>query len=224
VGSRRDCDEFIMEGRVVVNDIPVFEPGTTVNPSEDRVEFDGEPVEEEKFVYYLYNKPVGRATTLDDPNIENTLKPVVESIPQRVFPVGRLDMDSRGLLLLTNDGDLNHRVSHPKYHVDKTYHVRLHEPASHSTLMIMRQKGVHLDGRRTMPADIEEIDDTRYEITLREGRNRQIRRMFAKFDYEVTDLVRVSVGPVELDDLKEGELRELESEELESLRKAVLDE
>jgi 23S rRNA pseudouridine2605 synthase len=224
VGSRRECDDIIETGRVAVNGMPVFEPGEKVDPDEDEVTVDDEPVLPEESVYYRYHKPLGQATTLSDPHIEHTLESVVDEIPQRVYPVGRLDMDSRGLLVLTNDGQLKHRLSHPKFEVGKTYEVTLDEPPSNATLEIMRSKGVHLEGRRTVPADIQRLDDTLLEMTLIEGRNRQIRRMFDKFDYEVEDILRTSVGPIDLGDLEPGAYEVCTEEEVATMKEEVLDD
>lgn len=224
VGSRRKCDDVIESGRVSVNDVPVFEPGERVDPDEDTVTVDGDPVMPETQVYYRYHKPVGQATTLSDPHIENTLESVVDSIEERVYPVGRLDMDSRGLLILTNDGQLKHKLSHPKFGVEKTYEVTLDKPPSTATLSIMQTKGVHLEGHRTIPADIERLDDTLLEMKLSEGRNRQIRRMFDKFDYEVEDIFRTSVGPIELGELEPGECQPFSEEQISTVKEDVIDE
>ena len=221
VASRRECDRLIETGHVRVNGYTVFEPGERVQPGEDEIEVNGEPVEMERRVYYRYHKPVGVATTLSDPHIDRTLKPVVDEIEQRVYPVGRLDMDSRGLLLLTNDGDLSHQISHPRFGIPKTYKVRLSNSPETSTLHIMQTKGIHLDGEQTMPADIRRLDDTLLEMKLTEGRNRQIRRMFDKFNYEVVDLLRTAIGPLKLGSLNQGEMEELSREQRSNLISSV---
>ncbi len=221
VASRRNCDQYIRRGRVQINGEVVVEPGRQVEPDSDEVLFDGEPQVLEKYVYYRYYKPLGQASTLDDPHIENTLEPVANKIEQRVYPVGRLDADSRGLLLLTNDGNLSHRISHPRYGVAKTYCIQLNQKPSVPVLKLLSAEGVHLDGRQTMPLEIVEREDKKLTVKLREGRNRQLRRMFEKFDYEIVDLLRTAIGPLELEDMKPGELKEIDEQTVEKIREEV---
>ncbi len=220
-GSRRQCDTYIRRGRVQVNGTVRVRPGLDVDPRRDVVLFDGEIQQLEEHVYFRYYKPVGQATTLSDPHIENTLEEVVDSISQRVYPAGRLDQDSGGLLLLTNDGDLNHKLTHPSGGVAKTYEVELDREPGPSVLQIMRKKGVHLEGRQTRPVKFNKIEGKNLEMELKEGRNRQIRRMFKKFNYEVIDLLRTSIGPLGLEGLKPGQLEELDEESVEKLREEV---
>lgn len=218
VGSRRQCDTYIQRGRVQVNGTVRVKPGLDVDPDRDVVLFNGELQRLEEHVYFRYYKPVGQATTLDDPHIENTLSEVVETIEQRVYPVGRLDQDSRGLLLLTNDGDLSHKLSHPSGGVAKTYEIELDRPPEAGVLQIMQKKGVHLDGRQTRPVEFINVEDENLVLKLKEGRNRQIRRMFKKFDYKITELLRTSIGPLQLDGLEPGQLDELSENTVEQLR------
>lgn len=224
VASRRESDRLIQQGHVVVNGSVELDPATRVTPLEDIVEYDGDLLELERKVYYLYHKPEGVATTLEDPNIDETLEPVVREVDQRIYPVGRLDQDSSGLLLLTNDGDLANAITHPKHGVEKEYRVRLSEPVPESVLQVMREKGVHLDGRQTQPARIERIDEKILVMGLKEGRNRQIRRMFDRFNYQVEDLLRRRIGPLELGELEPGERRELTEQEVDHLRELTLDD
>lgn len=224
VGSRRQCDQYVRRGKVQVNGEVVLDPALDVDPDRDVVLYQGEYQELEEKVYYRYYKPEGQACTLEDPHIEHTLEPVVSQFAERVYPVGRLDQDSRGLLLLTNDGEISHRISHPRYGVEKTYEVELDAAPSPSVVKIMSEKGVHLEGRQTIPAAIEPLDGSRLRITLTEGRNRQIRRMFAKFDYEVQDLIRTRIGPLTLDGLAPGEWSRLSEQEIKRLRKVVFEE
>ncbi|MGM0380664.1 MAG: pseudouridine synthase [bacterium] len=220
-GSRRQCDTYIQRGRVQVNDTVCVEPGRAVEPGVDVVLFDGDPQRLEKNVYFRYYKPVGQATTLGDPHIENTLEDVVAKIDQRVYPVGRLDQDSRGLLLLTNDGDLSHKLTHPSGGVAKIYEVELNRSPAASVLQIMSEKGVHLDGRQTLPVKFIDVEGNELVLQLKEGRNRQIRRMFEKFNYKVTDLLRTSIGPLTLEGLQPGELEELDEATVEKLREGA---
>ena len=220
-GSRRQCDTYIRRGRVQVNGTVRVEPGLDVDPREDVVLFDGELQQLEKHVYFRYYKPPGQASTLSDPHIDETLEGVVDSISQRVYPVGRLDQDSRGLLLLTNDGDLSHKLTHPSGGVAKTYEVELDRKPKPAVLQIFKKKGVHLEGRQTMPVEINRCEGKKLQLELKEGRNRQIRRMFDKFNYEVVDLLRTSIGPLELNGLEPGELEELDEQSVEKLREEV---
>lgn len=226
VGSRRKCDQYVRRGRVEVNGHVVVDPATDVDPDRDVVLFEGEYQELERKVYYRYYKPAGQATTLSDPNIEWTLEPQVEDLDERVYPVGRLDRDSRGLILLTNDGEMSHRISHPSHGVEKTYRVEFDRSPSPGVLKIMSDKGVHIEGKQTIPAEIkrDEESDTRLEITLVEGRNRQIRRMFDRFDYRVVDLLRTRVGPITLQGLETGQREPLDETAREELRKVVFDD
>ncbi|MFP4687202.1 MAG: pseudouridine synthase [bacterium] len=217
VDSRRNCDQYVQRGRVQVNGEIEVNPARRVEPG-DVVLFDGEQQKLEKHVYYKYHKPVGQASTLDDPHIKNTLEKVVAEVSQRIYPVGRLDADSRGLLLLTNDGNLSHRLSHPRYGIAKTYCIELHEEPTPAVLKIMSTRGVHLDGRQTMPLEVVSRAGKNLTVKLREGRNRQLRRMFEKFDYEIVDLLRTAIGPLELGDMRPGELKELDEETLEKIR------
>jgi pseudouridine synthase len=201
-----------------VNGEVVDHPGHQVEPGEDEVRVQGNPVSLENKVYFRYHKPVGQASTTEDPNIENTLEPVVDPIEQRVYPVGRLDQDSRGLLLLTNDGDLTHVISHPKHEITKEYKITLDQPPQDEDLDQLRSGGISLDGRPVHPEEITVTGRRDVRIQLVEGRNRQIRRMFDRIGYTVRDLFRTRIGPITLDGLPEGELEELTSEDVDRLK------
>lgn len=223
VDSRRNCDDHIFDGKVTVNGEVVDHPGHQVDPDEDTVRFQGDPVSLENKVYYRYHKPVGQASTTEDPHIDNTLEEVVDRIDQRVYPVGRLDQDSRGLLLLTNDGDLTHVISHPSHGITKEYEISLDRAVQEDDLDRLRSGEIVLDDRPVHPEDITVRGEYDVRVQLVEGRNRQIRRMFDKVGYEVRDLFRTRIGPVRLDGLSEGELAELESSEKEKLLSLMSD-
>jgi 23S rRNA pseudouridine2605 synthase len=223
VDSRRNCDDHIFDGKVTVNGDVVDHPGHQVDPDQDTVRFEGDPVTLETKVYYRYHKPIGQASTTEDPNIENTLEDVVDRVDRRIYPVGRLDQDSRGLLLLTNDGDLTHVISHPKHGITKEYEVTLDRPVREEDLVTLRSGQVELDGRAVHPEEITQAGGRDVRVQLVEGRNRQIRRMFDRVGYDVEDLFRTRVGPITIEGLSERELTQLSSEDAERLT-SLLDE
>ncbi len=226
VGARRKCDELIAEGRVSVNGRVVSEAGTKVEEGRDRVSVDGKFVGgKERHVYFVLNKPVGVITTLDDPQGRRTIR---EFLPRgaRVYPVGRLDADTSGLLLLTNDGDLAHRLMHPRYGVAKVYRVRLAQEPRGDQLRRLGG-GVRFDKEKDTvsgPARVRRIDPgfdaIMIEMTIHEGRFRQVRRMCEAVGLEVTGLHRVGYGPLRLGPMTRGMFRELSEEEVERLRAA----
>lgn len=218
IASRRKCEEFIKEGRVIVNGKKITELGTKVDPENDLITFDRKPVKVfNKKVYYMLNKPEKYVTTLNDEFDRPTVLNLMNKVRERVFPVGRLDYDSRGLLLLTNDGDLAYKLTHPRYHVKKTYIAKLKGVPTEEKLDRLR-KGVVIDGRKTAPAKIKlkrtlEKNSEIY-ITIKEGRNRQIRKMFDKIGHQVLKLERISLGKLTIGDLPLGKFRPLSVEEL----------
>lgn len=219
--SRRKCEEFIASGRVTVNGAVVTELGTQVEPG-DAVTLDGKPMlPEEKKYYILYHKPMGEVCTASDPQGRATVLDKFRDFPARLFPVGRLDFDSEGLLLLTNDGELMQHMLHPSREVDKTYLARVDSDVSLDAVRRLRT-GILLDERMTAPADVRIIRRTGIEtvalVTIHEGRNRQVRRMFDAVGHTVLLLRRVKFGPLEIGELKRGQWRELTQEELERLR------
>ncbi|MBR0193104.1 MAG: rRNA pseudouridine synthase [Thermoguttaceae bacterium] len=224
-GSRRDCEEFILAGRVMVDREIVTELGTRVLPSQT-IHLDGELVRRpKKFVYYALNKPKNVICTNDDPDgRRRALDYIHENVPG-LFPVGRLDLHSEGLLLITNDGELANRLTHPSYEVPKVYRVRVSGEPTRSEIAQMC-RGIHLaEG----VAKAEEVklrhvyrDGTAVlEVTLREGRNREIRRILARIGHNVLDLVRISIGDVKLGKIPLGEYRPLTMQEVKSLKKLV---
>ncbi|MBL8841814.1 MAG: rRNA pseudouridine synthase [Planctomycetes bacterium] len=222
VASRRRCEELITSGRVDVNGAAVTELGSKVDPDRDEVRVDGERVKAPTRRWYVaLNKPVGVVCTGDDPAGRPRAIDLVASIPARLFPIGRLDEDSEGLLLLTNDGDFAEKVAHPRYEVPKVYRVTVRgipDPTALAKLM----EGVWLSEGKTAPARVMTLRKTRefttILITLHEGRNREVRRMLAKVELPVTKLLRVQVGSVKLGTLKRGEWRLLAPWEVQALQ------
>ncbi|MGH7169775.1 MAG: pseudouridine synthase [Gemmataceae bacterium] len=224
VGSRRHCEELIVRGRVSVNGRVVRELGTKVEAG-DAVSVDGQPLHGEKLVYWLVNKPRGYLCTNFDPGGRPCAVDLVPHVSQRVYSVGRLDEDSEGLLLLTNDGELANRLTHPRFGVEKTYQVQV---AGHPSREDIDQllKGVWLSDGHVRARRVRRLkaqgESTWLEIVLNEGKNREIRRMLARLGHKVMVLRRIAIGSVHLDKLRRGKARRLKVEELERLRRAAI--
>ena len=216
VASRRRAEEMIAGGRVRVGGEVVRDPARDVDHASG-VEVDGRRVSPEPREVWMLNKPAGVTSTAREPGRRRAVTDLVDS-PRRLYPVGRLDADSTGLILLTNDGGLANRLTHPRYGVPRTYRARLRRPPSEPDLRRLRE-GMMLEDGRTRPARVRRLSPRVIELTLREGRNRQIRRMAEAIGNEVVDLVRVSFGPLELGDLPEGGTRRLRKSELRRLWK-----
>lgn len=220
VGSRRTCDELVAEGRVRVNGV-VAELGTRVDPEHDRIEVDGAVIGlRPDLVHYLLNKPAGVVTTASDPQGRPTVVDLVPAEP-RVFPVGRLDAETEGLLLLTNDGDLAQRVAHPSHGVDKEYLAEVEGRPARGVLRQLRE-GVLLDDGLTAPAKVALVGDNVLRIAIHEGRNRQVRRMCAAVGHPVVRLVRVRIGPLSDRRLPPGDWRPLTQAEVRALERAAV--
>ena len=219
IGSRRVCEDLIAEGRVRVDgDIAVL--GRRVDPETALIEVDGAPVGvRPDLVHYVLNKPAGVVTTADDPQGRPTGVGLVPDEP-RVFPVGRLDADTEGLLLLTNDGELAHRLTHPSYGVEKEYVAEVEGLPTRAVLRRLRE-GVELDDGPTAPARATLIDPSVVRLTIHEGRNRQVRRMCEAVGHSVVRLVRTRIGPLADRSLAPGVWRELTGDEVRSLQRAV---
>lgn len=221
VASRRRSEELIAAGRVRVNGHLITERGTKVVPGQDQVTLDGAPVRSRDtgHAYYLFHKPRGCLVTASDPQGRPTIYDYLSGIPERVIPVGRLDLDSEGLLLLTNDGDLAHRLMHPRYGIEKEYHVLVHPPVDEASLQRLRD-GVEIEGGLTQPAVVTPLspDRRRLSVTIREGRKRQVRQMITAVGSRVRRLRRVREGHLELGALEIGHYRPLTAEEVARLR------
>jgi pseudouridine synthase len=216
-GSRTDARKWVTAGKVKVNGRVVKDPDTWVDLERDRVVMDGKPLRKEKNVYLLLYKPTGYLTTYDDPQGRPTIYDLLAEEKRYVFPVGRLDLDTSGLLLLTNDTVFAERVTNPDFKVPKTYLVKASRFLSDDDLDRLRN-GMELKDGPTRPAAVTRVREaggkTVFEITITEGRNRQVRRMVEALEAKVLKLVRVAIGPIRIGDLPIGKARELTAEEV----------
>ncbi|MFC4599121.1 pseudouridine synthase [Cohnella hongkongensis] len=223
VASRRKCEDLIAAGKVTVNGKVVTELGAKADPSVDAIAVSGRPIKKETKMYIMFNKPKGVITSVSDPKGRSVVTDYLKDVKERLYPVGRLDYDSEGLLLLTNDGDLAHKLTHPSHHVPKTYHATV-ERVPHGSALEKLAKGIKLEDGMTAPAEVEyhDIDpDGKYAtiaITIHEGRNRQVRRMFDAIHHPVTRLKRIAFGGLFLNNLQRGKHRKLTEDELGMLR------
>jgi 23S rRNA pseudouridine2605 synthase len=215
IASRRGSDELIKAGRVRVNDYPGA-LNTYVHAG-DRVEVDGEPVTAQALRYVLLHKPAGTVTTARDPQGRPTVVDLVEEIPERVVPVGRLDADTTGALLMTNDGPLAHRLAHPRYGVEKVYEVDVEGEPDEEALQQLAA-GVDLDDGRTAPAEVRRLGPSKLELTLHEGRKHQVKRMCDAVGHPVRRLHRSRYAGLTVDALEPGRWRELDPDEVKKLR------
>lgn len=220
VASRRKCDDIIKEGKVFVNGKQVTELGLQVNPNKDKVMLEGKRISlPSSFVYIKLNKPKGYACTASDEKGRKTIYELIDS-DERLFSIGRLDYDTEGLLLLTNDGEFANKVAHPRYHMDKEYRVTAEGEIKESELAVMR-KGVVIDGERLPSAKVEKLSFengfTKLSVVIDEGQNRQVRRMFEAIGHQIKLLKRVRIGAVRLGGLSRGQYKDLTEEELNSL-------
>ncbi len=227
LGSRRGCEQLILQGRVSVNGAIIRQLGTRVDPRAAKITVDGEPIRLESMVYYAVNKPKGYVSTSSDPSGRPRVVDLLPEIPERVYTVGRLDEASTGLLLLTNDGDLANRLAHPRYGVEKLYRALVAGLPTPDMLAKLTE-GVWLsDGKvRAKRARIvgRQGQATMLELVLAEGKKREIRRMLSKLGHKVMSLNRVAVGPISLKGLSVGECRSLSKHEVELLHKVAAGE
>jgi pseudouridine synthase len=218
--SRRKADELIAEGRVSVNSVTVTGAGTKVDPLNDTVKVDGESLRKAvKQVYILLNKPAGYITSTSDEKNRDTVLDLVK-VHQRIYPVGRLDYDTEGLLLLTNDGELANKLMHPKYEILKTYLVKVNKPVDSKGLERLT-KGVMVDGRKTSEAKVQLVpnkENKQLRITIHEGRNRQVKKMLESVGLFVRKLKRIEYGGLNLKGLRTGEWRYLSEGEVKKLK------
>ena len=217
IASRRKCEELILSGKVKVNGVIVKELGVKVNGNIDKIEYDGKVIKpEEKKVYIILNKPEGYITSVKDEKNRKTVLDIVK-VKERIYPIGRLDYDSSGLLLLTNDGDIYNKIIHPRVEITKKYIAVVKGEFKMQELEKFKN-GVDIGGYITAKAEIKvlkyEDDKTTVEIGIHEGKNRQIRKMCAALNHNVLALKRISIGKIKLGNLKRGEYRALTKEEL----------
>ncbi|MBN2298468.1 MAG: rRNA pseudouridine synthase [Deltaproteobacteria bacterium] len=221
--SRRRADELVQSGRVAINS-KTAQLGDTVDPQIDEVSIDGKIVSSQKILYLAMNKPQFMLTSMYDPLGRPCIKDIIPSQYAGVFPIGRLDFDAEGLLLLTNDGDLAHGIHHPSYAVPKVYTVEV-KPCAKSEQIQEMASGVYLDGEKTRPAQVEQIransKGTTLKITLRQGLKNQIKRMALAVGLEVLSIKRISVGPVRIDGILPGDVRSLTPSEVSNLHKML---
>ena len=224
VASRRAAEKLITEGRVTLNGRTVHEMGVKADPAVDDIRVDGRRVKTaERHRYILLNKPAGVVTTRSDPQRRPTVIELLGGVREYVYPVGRLDYDTEGLLLVTNDGDLAAALTHPRHGVDRTYEAHVAGIPDDEAIARLRT-GIPLDGRRTMPADVKLLNkglrdrDGVLLLTIREGRNRQVRRMCEAVGHPVKKLRRIRIGPIADRKLRPGEWRELTAAEVDKLK------
>ncbi|MFA7368383.1 MAG: pseudouridine synthase [Kiritimatiellales bacterium] len=225
VASRRACEKLITDGLVTVDGVTVTELGTKVDPATQKVTYDGRLVVLDQKVWIMLNKPVGVICTSDDPEGRERVLDLVSGVPGRVYTVGRLDVMSEGLILVTNDGDLAHRLMHPRHHIEKKYQVWIDRELTPDEIDRML-KGLNCRGEKLKALRVEPLrrmiaSQPGYTLTLGEGHNRHIRRMMEVLDCKVVRLVRVSIGPLRLEKLRTGEYRPLAPSEITELRKAT---
>ena len=225
IASRREADRMIAAGRVSINGKMIGELGTQVDPENDKVEVDGKRVQPQKSdVYLMLNKPPGYLVTAKDPLKRPTIMELLPPVKERIFPIGRLDFDSEGLVLLTNDGDLAYRLMHPSYRVIKEYRLRV-KPKPDNSVLATLEKGISLDGKKTAPAVFRvlatTVKGTVLMAKIHEGRKRELRRMFEYMGFRVLTLKRVKLGSLHLGPLKKGKWRYLKPDEIARLKKKV---
>lgn len=224
VGSRRFCEELIRENRVKVNG-KLATLGQKVNPNQDEIVVDGKPIgKQEHKRYVILHKPFGYITTVKDQFDRKSVLDLLPKIEERIYPVGRLDYDSEGLVFLTNDGELAHKVMHPSFELPKTYLVLVKGRITMDAVYRLR-RGIRLEDGPTAPAEVQvirsSVENSTIVISLREGRNRQVRRMFQQVGFPVQRLTRTAIGPLTLGELAPGDFRFLSLEELKELHRAV---
>jgi 23S rRNA pseudouridine2605 synthase len=224
IASRRKCEDLIAAGKVEVNGEVVTTLGTKADPDQDIITVNGKPIRNEKKVYIVMNKPKGVITSASDPEGRKVVSDYLRDVKERVYPVGRLDYDTEGLIILTNDGEFANLLTHPKHHVPKTYMATV-KGVPHGSDLDKLKAGIMLDDGMTSPAEVEykDIDTAKNEatisITIYEGRNRQVRRMFEAVSHPVIKLKRIAFGELMLHNLKRGLFRHLTKKEVEELIK-----
>jgi 23S rRNA pseudouridine2605 synthase len=216
--ARRTVDEYILQGRITINGISISQPGFKINPEKDKVSIDGEPIKiSSRKIYIILHKPENIISSVSDEKRRKTVVDII-NIKERIFPVGRLDYDTTGLILLTNDGDFANKLMHPKFKIEKTYLIQISRPLEERHKLKL-SNGIKIEGRKTSPCKIsfpKRNDFSLVNITIHEGRNRQVRNMFEHYGYFVRSLHRSGYGSLNLSGLKPGEWRYLAAKEIQS--------
>ncbi|MCP4650528.1 MAG: rRNA pseudouridine synthase [PVC group bacterium] len=216
--SRRKADELIIRRKVQINGVIIEAPGTLADIDQDKITVNGKSLKTEKKIYILLNKPIGYTTTTKDKHAKQTVLDLLPKLPVRIYPVGRLDKDTSGLLLLTNDGNLSYELTHPKFEVDRVYEVTVKKQLEDKVIKKLEKGGLVIEDYKINPCKIKPIyckkETSKVRLTLREGRKRQIRKMFALFDHPVIELKRIQFGRIKLNDLKTGEWKFLKLTEI----------
>ena len=220
IASRRDAKQYITAGRVSVNSEKVLIPGTHIAPQQDEITFDGKPIRgKPKQIYLMLNKPAGYVTTVRDERGRPTVMALVPDISERIYPVGRLDLDTEGLLLMTNDGDFAHRILHPSHEIQKTYIAWVEGQPNRREIQRMRE-GIEIEEGVVTSAKVDQTErregQTQFKVVIHEGKKRQIRRMFHAIDHDVLHLKRIGIGSLSLGRLSIGKYRLLTPPETES--------
>ena len=220
IASRRDAKKHITAGRVSVNSEKVLIPGTHIAPQQDEITFDGKPIRgKPKQIYLMLNKPAGYVTTVRDERGRPTVMALVPDISERIYPVGRLDLDTEGLLLMTNDGDFAHRILHPSHEIQKTYIAWVEGQPNRREIQRMRE-GIEIEEGVVTSAKVDQTErregQTQFKVVIHEGKKRQIRRMFHAIDHDVLHLKRIGIGSLSLGRLSIGKYRLLTPPEIES--------
>jgi 23S rRNA pseudouridine2605 synthase len=227
VASRRHCEELIVQGNVQVNGKVVRELGTRVNPETDQIVVNGRPIRLEQHVYLLLHKPTGVITSVSDPRGRRVVTDLLKGIKERVYPVGRLDYDTSGLLLLTNDGELANKLAHPSYEIDKVYRAWVRGIPTPDKVKKLAT-GIQLEDGMTSPGEARLLktapagNKSLVELTIHEGRNRQVRRMCEAIGHPVITLERIRLGFLTLDGLQPGQYRPLTSQEVDRLKQGLV--
>ncbi len=222
VASRRKSEKIILDGRVKVNGAKVTKLGTKINPKEDIIQVDNKRINmESTMIYIMLNKPISYVTTVKDEFNRKTVLDLVKGVEERIYPVGRLDYDTSGLLLLTNDGDVTYKMTHPSFEIDKTYIGEVKGVLTEDEIKRF-EEGLIIDGYKTWPAKIkilkENVESSILKITIHEGRNRQVRKMCEAINHPIINLKRVSIGEINLESLNIGEWRFLRGGEIEYIK------
>ncbi len=220
IASRRKAEQLILEGRIRINGRVVSEVGSKADPILDTITCDNRPIVIEEKIYILLNKPAGYVTTLSDPQGRPVVSDLVANIPLRLFPVGRLDLETEGALLMTNDGELGNAILHPSYEVNKTYEATIIGSPAEEKLNLLRQ-GIRIDGVQTRPAQIRVLkrrkEQTQVEVIIHEGKKRQVRKMFQAISHRVLHLKRTAYGNLRLGALPVGKYRILSQNDLKNI-------